>query len=825
MAIIKKFNPNYIYISNRLNSRLKTILESPLTIVEAPTGYGKTTVVKEYFAKNNIRNIWFNIDTNDKDQFFTDFCKRITSVNEVCAKMLSSVGFPKDSDAASVIAKILFDMEFREDTILVLDNYHLICDDYFNQIIKDLSFGKNVKLHVVFLTQAITSGVTFDLILKKKLNYLNKADFELTEGEIDEYYKNSGVKLSKEESDFLYQYTEGWPSALYLQMLSYVSTNKFEPTVSVDNLVCNAIWDNINRKEQDCLISLSIFSNFSFRQAIAMNEGAISEKEIEKLLDNNAFIKYDSKSRKYYIHSILKYFLEREFDKLEPLFKKQIYKNAGKWFVDNEEYFEAIKYYNKIGDYEDILSLDYKASTLIKEMNSNNEALFVGITKNIKNQWKIKYIDTYLIFVYSLILYNERDVFEKECNLLFELIEESDLSKREKDNYIGECILLKSFGCYNDLEKLEEYYEKAYALLKAPSVVFDGNSSFTFFNPSVFASMHTTVGGVNKELQLIDKIMPMYYKLFNGASKGAEALYRAESLMNSGEFSDAATLCKKAKYMAETRKQTDVYISALFMLSRIAYYNADYDTINENLDLIRRKLENTNRTDLIYMADMCEGYIRVALDSPELVPSWLTNNISIENNCRIHTLGFANIIYGKYLLSKEKYDDFLAISGQMLGVASVFNNVMYKIYTYIYIAIANYAIQKEGKAGDILVEAVKLAQPDDILLPFVENYGVIVNLFTGEKLSPYKEFVNKIRTITRKYSKGLRSSKKASLNDQSLGLTNREYEVAKLAAQRLSNREIADSLFIAESTVKSNLKVVFNKLGINSRNELKNFFD
>lgn len=825
MAIIKKFNSNYIYISNRLNSRLKTILESPLTIVEAPTGYGKTTVVKEYFANNNIRNIWFNIDTNDKDQFFSDFCKRITSVNEVCAKMLSSVGFPKDSDAASVIAKILFDMEFREDTILILDNYHLICDEYFNQIIKDLSFGKNAKLHVVFLTQAITSGVTFDLILKKKLNYLNKADFELSESEIDEYYKNSGVKLSKEESDFLYQYTEGWPSALYLQMLSYVSTNKFEPTVSVDNLVCNAIWDNINRKEQDCLISLSIFSNFSFRQAIAMNEGDISEKEIENLLDNNAFIKYDSKSRKYYIHSILKYFLEREFDKLEPLFKKQIYKNAGKWFVANEEYFEAIKYYNKIGDYEDILSLDYKASTLIKEMNSNNEALFVGITKNIKNQWKIKYINTYLIFVYSLILYNERDVFDKECNLLFELIEESDLSKREKDNYYGECILLKSFGCYNDLEKLAEYYEKAYALLKAPSVIFDGNSSFTFFNPSVFAAMHTTVGEANKELRLIDKIMPMYYKLFNGASKGAEALYRAESLMNSGEFLDAATLCKKAKYMSETRKQTDVYISALFMLSRIAYYNADYDTINENSGLIRRKLENTNRTDLTYMADMCEGYIRVALDSPELVPSWLTNNISIENNCRIHTLGFANVIYGKYLLSKEKYDDFLAISGQMLGVASVFNNVMYKIYTYIYIAIANYAVQREGKAGDILVEAVKLAQPDDILLPFVENYGVIVNLFTGEKLSPYKEFVNKIRTLTRKYSRGLRSSKKASLNDQSLGLTNREYEVAKLAAQRLSNREIADSLFIAESTVKSNLKVVFNKLGINSRNELKNFFD
>ena len=57
------------------------------------------------------------------------------------------------------------------------------------------------------------------------------------------------------------------------------------------------------------------------------------------------------------------------------------------------------------------------------------------------------------------------------------------------------------------------------------------------------------------------------------------------------------------------------------------------------------------------------------------------------------------------------------------------------------------------------------------------------------------------------------------------GLTVREADVAKLAAKRLTNKEIADQLFIAESTVKSNMKMIFNKLEINSRAELKNFFD
>ncbi|MBQ9700940.1 MAG: response regulator transcription factor, partial [Lachnospiraceae bacterium] len=42
--------------------------------------------------------------------------------------------------------------------------------------------------------------------------------------------------------------------------------------------------------------------------------------------------------------------------------------------------------------------------------------------------------------------------------------------------------------------------------------------------------------------------------------------------------------------------------------------------------------------------------------------------------------------------------------------------------------------------------------------------------------------------------------------------------------QRKSNKEIADMLFIAESTVKSNMKIIFSKLGVTARSELKDFF-
>ena len=51
MAIIKKYDPNQIYLSERLRARLESIFDYSMTIIETPTGYGKTTAVKE-FLKN-----------------------------------------------------------------------------------------------------------------------------------------------------------------------------------------------------------------------------------------------------------------------------------------------------------------------------------------------------------------------------------------------------------------------------------------------------------------------------------------------------------------------------------------------------------------------------------------------------------------------------------------------------------------------------------------------------------------------------------------------------------------------------------------------------
>lgn len=87
-------------------------------------------------------------------------------------------------------------------------------------------------------------------------------------------------------------------------------------------------------------------------------------------------------------------------------------------------------------------------------------------------------------------------------------------------------------------------------------------------------------------------------------------------------------------------------------------------------------------------------------------------------------------------------------------------------------------------------------------------YGIVLYiLFAQKKISE-----NKME---------LTSEQRLSDYYKSRGLSKREVEVAKLAANGLTNREIADTLFIAPTTVKRHLYVIFEKLGISRREDIK----
>ena len=827
MAIVKKVSPKEIYISDRLREKFEGIFKHTMTIVEAPSGYGKTTTLSEFLKKSDKKYMWFSVYNDDRNMFFSDFCAKVAGINKSVADEILEIGYPTDDNACTRIANAIMKINFEEKTVLVLDNYNYIAEPFINNIIRDLCGKKDTNLIIIQIVQKISANDTFEMITKRQVNCISKCDFELNKKEIQEYFRLCGVKIDDKEVDFLYNYTEGWISALYLLLLNFINTNSFEDSLAIDDLIYETIWGKLSFKEQDFLVGMSVFDSFSVRQAINMSGDILTEDKLFNLIDDNGFIKYESKDRKYYIHSAFKEFLKKEFDKLEPLFIKNIYKKAGKWYADNDNYFEALMFYIKTGDYESVLALDWSNSNILKNITRNNKDIFLEIVLKTPTKLKKKYARNYLVFVLSLFILNERNYFNNECEFVLKYAE-SISDEIDRDELLGEANFLKALEVFNDLEKMDKYYITAFKYMNSPTKMFRGYNLITFNLPSVLSLFHKKDGDIERELELIKNVMPNYYVLSEGNSKGVETLMKAEYLYEQGNLEDAYILCEKAKYKAESRNQIDVLIMVELLFARIALMKAECDKVNESLNRISH-LENESKTcECKDLADMCKGMINIFIDNSENVPDWLKDNVKIEEKTTLVTLGYTNVIYGRYLLAKEEYAKLLAISGQMLEIASIFSNVMYKIYTYIYIALANHYIGKEDKAVIMAEEAVRLAYKDNIVMPFIAFMPELNDLLSKtrgiENDAYYDKFMTNLRERTKKYGKGLSAVKKATLNTQSYGLTKREVEVARLAARRLSNKEIADNLFIAESTVKSNMKIIFSKLGINSRNELKDFF-
>jgi LuxR family maltose regulon positive regulatory protein len=300
----------------------------------------------------------------------------------------------------------------------------------------------------------------------------------------------------------------------------------------------------------------------------------------------------------------------------------------------------------------------------------------------------------------------------------------------------------------------------------------------------------------------------------------------AERHYNRGDFESANIALHRALYMAKEANQPNMLLCATFLQARMALSQGDYALVLELLRQIHETVESNRQYVLIHTVDLCKGFIDASLGRCDDIPAWLAEGDFNSNRLFFPARAFYNIIYAKALLLRGEYAKLLGLSGQFFKVASVFPSVLANIYTNIYVGAANYRLRRKPEAVAAVRQALSLAAPDGVWMPFAEN---------GEELMPileallgegaYREEIGKILALYTPYRKALEKITDDWFNDGRQKLSERENEIARLAAVGFSNREIGERLFTSENTVKTQLKSVFEKLGVNSRALLKQYID
>jgi len=811
-----------IYISKNLRKKLFVFENYSCTIVAAPTGFGKTTVLKHFLNSSNYKVIWIDGDSS-AELFWFNLCTAIKLNNPEFAMELYNIGIPNTDEELSIIISLLHKLSNLEKTVLIIDDYYLVENEINNKIFLTLINYSLDNLKIIFITRSILSSYMISLILRDKVGTINKEDLRYDPSDISDYFRLNELLISQEEANQLYNYSGGWPFVIKLLLSSYASNKKFDAFDSITTFIKNDIWKLISEKEKSFLFRICLFEEFSLAQAIAVSE--FIPNEVTTFLDYNEYINYNYERRTYQINPLYRKYIRNFFGELPVAIQKNITINTGKLYKNKNDFFSAIKCFHSVKAFDIIYSVKPQLNDLYGFVIKENKQLFLDIVSNYWSTNKHGNYEFSIILSFILFIYNERQMMETlVLSIIKDIKNDEALSKEMQIKFHSELSYITAYYEFNDFAKMNNHFMNVCNETKEPLKLIVGQVPFSLGSPSIMALYHTGCGMLDDELHTLEVCAPNYYRITNGHGKGFEAIMKAEILYNRGEYDGAEILCHKAMYMADSRNQSSMYICALLLLARLAICTGDNDAFNKYINSISNNA--TNHSQLNTMADVSKSFLYATICDKDNIGSWLKDHKLIEEKANIITLSYANLIYGKYLILDQQYHHFLGISGQFLGLTKVFSYILPRIYTYIYLAIADKEVNEIQKSYKFLAEAMELAVKDNIYMPFVENYSFIEDLFDEINVDiSFSIFIKNIKKLVKDYTKGLKVIQKSVRYSSNFGLTNREIEIAKLAIQRFSNKEIGDCLFIAESTVKSNMKIIFNKLSINSRSELNKFFN
>jgi LuxR family maltose regulon positive regulatory protein len=810
------FNVKKLYFTQRIVDALAGILIYPLTVVEAPMGYGKTTAVREFLGKTEVPVVWQRIYDHSADSFWQGFASRLGQWDKDCGQSLLQLGLPTDGILLQEALLILAGAELPASFVMVIDDFHLIESPAIDRFIEVVAVSNIPGLHIVLIARYIDLPAAEELALKNILHSITKESFELAPQEIAAYYQACGIRLSGEDTENLYALTEGWISALYLNLLDYVAEGGFSQATNIYRLLEKSVYAPLAEETKELLLCLSVFDGFTLEQAFHMSNNPNTNSLLADIIARNIFVHYDAKTRVYIVHQLFVKFLTEIFASRPIDYKHAVYQNAAQWCQKNHDYSAATQFFYECGDFDNLLM------TLEKDRLHDFTALKGSLKKYMDEcPGDVKARHPYAVLRYAMhsFVHNDAATYGQVCaEFAATTASDAGLDAERRNLLLGELEFIRSFSAYNDLEKMAEFHQKAWQRLGQPTKIYDTSRHWTFASPSVLYLYHRKSGGLEQEVRTLIEIMPRYNCLTHGHGSGAEYVMEAEWHYHRGDFENAGISAYKALYRAQSSQQTSVEFCVLFLQIRLAYMQGDFAQITEILHKMREDMTTRKDYQLLHTVGLCEGTFYAALGQIEKIPGWLLAPDLRNIRLSFTVFGAINIVHGRSLLINGEYLKLIGSEEHFSRITSVFPNLLGKLYTHIYLAAANLRLYRQDTALFHLQQALELALPDELYMPFVENCDYIAPLLEKLAAGPLtRKHISRILSLSTVYRQATEKIQREHFPATPTKLSVRELEIARLAASGVSNKEIGAQLFISENTVKKQLKVVFAKLGIHSR--------
>ena len=829
--------PNFISRKEILDD--VKVNQAGITLVVAPVGYGKTSLVAEYITTLEHPVIWLSFnDSDDTKSFNSNFVQAARNVIPGFGNWFSS-------------SQVLTTAEIMTETfseigllgghfVLVLDDSRVSIGDaapLANHLFSTLP--KNV--HAMILRRAIPSEAFLQLKALNNLQIIDQNKMKFSEEEVSIAASIAGVNIERPEYQKMLKKLNGWPAAVQLTLSNISrgwdatsSASGERESSSGTNYLIENLLSTLKPAERKILESLAVSEEFSIEEAEVILQSNFSLSKLNRFAADGLFLKYSSEPiNKYSFNTIVRTGLI-----LNPTIAdkelRQIHQRLCDYFADRGSYLKALEHAKFAGSPEDYRHLFRhgmrqliaigRGKDLLRMADLVGDATTTGVLKRQTVELMGLTADFQYLAAQSLItemLFTSRGTdienfikkFTSAVNVYIDFAtgltnqiedhidtvlgatsEELDLAAIDKISILR--VSAAKEIIYDSADNLGGIQKQAHELAK------DDSSAIALYFISAIDACTLLNNGEYKEAYIVanNVISHAEREGYSGIFGALDAMYvKARCLLEFSQIEESQKVFAQIKVLAQSWSQyTWVYLAESFLARDLALAGNS----TAALDIVRSERERASalsfKNGLETYCDLTELFIRY------IMKDWDRVGILLGRLPEFLLVQRVRAIY-EFELGKKPGSVVVEDLPERTPTEQIYK-LMFQ--THQNIEREKVALQFMGKALEI---GARVGAKETFLRQDASLLNLVIRI-AGEKPTVYLE------DLASKITSRLKS-RSENLLGLSAALTKRELEILRHLATGRPISAIGTTLHISQNTMKTHLKNIYRKIGAGGRDE------
>lgn len=341
-------------------------INNGLLLFTAPAGYGKTTLLAQWYHKNLASQMaWLNLDEKDKTpvQFLLNLFKAllIDDLGENDEQYAFNLDKPEDIALESLLTKICNLVEGTENCTIILDDYYLAESENLENVINTLIPSLLISGCRIIISCRGAPHIKLSLLkVNSLLHTITEHDLKFDTSDIALIFDG---KLSAKDTQQLSLRTGGWPAIVQLARMHSENKTVTEwmsgfpgKSEEVIEYLSEQVFSEFTSEQQEFFIESSFLDNFNAELVDAVRNRNDSARFLTDLVSFSTLITAFTANNWYRYNQLFKDFLlqqlKRDYQKFRTLCMR-----AANWYKENKDYLNAIFQYCYAKNYEGAVDL------------------------------------------------------------------------------------------------------------------------------------------------------------------------------------------------------------------------------------------------------------------------------------------------------------------------------------------------------------------------------------------------------------------------------------------------------------------------------------